>query len=361
MTMRQPALIDARASRREILRLAAGLAAAPLLGAAHAADVAAPQMRFLGAAEAADALRHAGDTYYADMQLREIRMRMDSPMAGVTLADARIAVRDLDTGAALDFTDEERDAIEHVLARTQPTLAARAPLYARTPWSFIKLADRAEFGFPHTRGPHIVLPAAAAARMTQRSRAAAASGSKAGLAASASLLVHEQTHVLQRASPARFEPLFTEVMGFVHATPGPMTPWLDEQIVRNPDAPDLGWIMPLDKLGGGTGFVLPLLAVKDLDVPRAAANFGADFRTIGVEVARTDAGWTVLQDDDRPRLRDLAQVPGYAARFPFPDEDFHPNEIAAVMLSHWILRDVPYVDRRPLMAACTAWARTALA
>ena len=47
--------------------------------------------------------------------------------------------------------------------------------------------------------------------------------------------------------------------------------------------------------------------------------------------------------------------------FPFPDEDFHPAEIAAVALAHWILRDVPDIDGRPLMPAFAAWARTALA
>ena len=62
-----------------------------------------------------------------------------------------------------------------------------------------------------------------------------------------------------------------------------------------------------------------------------------------------------------PRRRDLDRIPGYDAHFPFPDEDFHPTEIAAVALSHWILQDVPDVHNRPLMPAIAAWARSALA
>jgi hypothetical protein len=359
MSHRSRRPIDASTTdRRTALRIGAGAVSMLLLPAgSRAADaVDAPRIRFLAATETRDALRHARDTYYADMALREIRMRMNSPMAGVSLADARIAVRDLDVGAALDFTDEERAAIRDILARVQPVLQARAPLYARTPWSFIKTADRAEFGFAYTRGPHIVLPAADVTRLVARHRAALAAGASGAAAFGASILVHEQTHVLQRSSPSRFEPLFTDVMGFIHATPGPMTPWLDAQVVRNPDAPDLGWVMPLDKIGA-SGWVMPLLSVRDVDVPRPES----DFRSIGVDVEPAGTGWAVVQRDGRPNIRALAAIPGYAAHFPFTDEFFHPNEIAAVMLSHWILQDVPDLDSRPLIAQCAAWARNALA
>ena len=342
--------------RRDALRWAAAAASTLLLPVAQAAEQAS-RVRFLTPDEAAHALGDASDTYYADMQLREIRMRMNSAMPGSSLADARVAVRDLDLGATLAFTDEERAAITQVLALTQAQLAARAPLYARTPWSFIKLAGRAEFGFPHTRGEHIVLPASTVARIARSLHANL--GKDAALAAQASwalLLVHEQTHVLQRTSPPRFEPLFTEVMGFVHATPAPMTPWLDERIIRNPDAPDLGWVMPLAKLGG-TGFVMPLLSMRDVDFP----HIETDFLSVGVDVTASAEGWTVLHDGSRPRLRNLSDIPGYGAHFPFPDENFHPNEIAAVALSHWILQDVADLDARPLMPAIGNWARKSLA
>lgn len=359
MSQRSHRRVDASPTdRRTALRIGAGVASMLLLPAASSAadTVEAPRIRFLTAAETRDALRHADDTYYADMALREIRMRMNSPMTGTSLADARLAVRDLDIGAALDFTDEERAAIRAILGRAQPVLQARAPLYARTPWSFIKTADRAEFGFAYTRGPHVVLPAADVTRLVAQHRAALAAGASGAATLGASLLVHEQTHVLQRSSPARFEPLFADVMGFIHAKPGPMTPWLDAQVVRNPDAPDLGWVMPLDKIGG-SGWIMPLLAVRDVDAPRAET----DFRSIGVDVEPAGSGWAVVLQDGRPRVRGLAAIPGYARHFPFTDEFFHPNEIAAVMLSHWILQDVPDLDGRPLIAQCEAWARSALA
>jgi hypothetical protein len=80
-----------------------------------------------------------------------------------------------------------------------------------------------------------------------------------------------------------------------------------------------------------------------------------------VELARRGAAWSVVEVDGVPRMRPLETVPGWRAWFPFPEEDFHPNEIAAVTLSHWILQDEADLDRRPLIPAVAAWARTGLA
>ena len=351
-------------TRRQTLRagwrLAAGLASMSAPGAARAlsaAPMASPQVTFMSPGAAANALaRTPGDRYYANMGLLEIRASMNSPLTGMSLADARLAVRDYDAAAVLPFTDEECAAIRGVIERMQPLLAARAPLYARTPWSFIKLDDRAEGGMPHTRGPHIVMPRQVVDVYVKMHRQAGAAGTLDKSSHGRSLLVHEQTHVLERARPARFEPLFTEVFGFTRMTPPPTTAWLDAHVVANPDGPDLVWAFPLDKIGG-TGWVMPCVTLPDVASPRMPQ----DFQSVGVEVVDGAAGWKVVEDNGIPRCRDLDKIPGYRAHFPFPDEDFHPAEIAAVALSHWILQDVPDIDDRPLMPAIAAWARAALA
>ena len=316
-----------------------------------------PQITFLTAEVGAAALAHAaGDRYYANMGLLEIRARMNSALTGMSLADARTAVRDYDAAAVLPFTEEERTAIRGVIERMQPLLAARAPLYAHTPWSFIKLDDRAEGGMPHTRGAHIVIPKAVAQSYATMHRELAESGKLAVSRRGRNLLVHEQTHVLERADPARFEPLFTDVFGFTRMTPAPTTPWLDAHVVANPDGPDLVWAFALEQVGG-SGWVMPYVTLPDVASPRMPQ----DFQSVAVEVARGDGGWKVIAENGVPKRRDLDKIAGYDAHFPFPDEDFHPTEIAAVALSHWILQDVPDVDARPLMPAVAAWARTALA
>jgi len=353
-------------SRRLLLRAAGGLAALSALRTVRAAEEVAdpratapavaaspPRVAFLAPAAAAAALGHTpGDRFYDGMGMLEIRARLRSPLAGLSPAQARAAVRADEAAAALPFTDAEQAAIRAVVDRMQPRLAARAPLFARTPWSFIKLDDRAEGGMPHTRGPHIVLPRV----VTQLFTSLEADGLLEPGYPADQLLVHEQTHVIQRAWPARFEPLLTTAFGFTRMAPAPTTPWLDAHVITNPDAPDLGWAFPLERLGG-RGWVMPFLTLPDVEAPRIPR----DFRAVAVELARNGEAWSVVEDGGVPRMRPLESVPGWREWFPFPDENFHPNEIAAVTLSHWILQDVPDLDRRPRMPAVAAWARTGLA
>lgn len=344
------------ARRRVLLTgLAAGAALALAMPAAAAAS--RVQVRFLTREEGADALANTpGDTYYTNLRLLESRSRTNSPMTGVSLADARIGVRDFEAAAVRTFTAAESAGLRAAAERLQPVLAARAPLYARTPWSFIKLGDEAEGGMPHTRGAHIVVPAGMAGAFAA-AQGDIASGRETGrVVFLLNLLVHEQTHVLERAHPALFESLITDVLGFTRMSPAPTTPWLDTHEFANPDGPEVVWAFPLDKVGGH-GWVMPHLVVPDKPLPRMPE----DFQTIAVDVRRTDAGWQVIEDGGLPRRRHLDEIAGYHDHFPFPDEDFHPNEIAAVALAHWILQDVPDLASRPLMPAIDAWARKALA
>jgi len=349
------------ATRRRLLgaglRLAAG-AALPATGRALAQAGAGPRIAFLDAAEAATALADgADDPFYGRMGLLEIRARLHSALPGMSLADARAAARAYDAAAALPFAAGERDAIAAIIERVQPLLAARAPLYARTPWSFIQLDDRAEGGMPHTRGPHVVLPRSVVDAFVKLQRQARAGGRQDMPPRGAGLLLHEQTHVLERLHPARFEPLFTQVFGFTRmaARSGPSTDWLAAHRCTNPDGPDVAWAFPLATIGG-TGWVMPDVVLPDKPLPRMPQ----DFQAVGIEVSG-GTGWRVVERDGEPVRHDLDRIRGWHAHFPFPDEDFHPHEIAAVTLAHWILRDVPDVDGRPLMPAVAAWARTALA
>ena len=348
------------ATRRQVLRGGLGLGATAMLGLPRvvaAASIAAPGVRFLSREEGAAALAHTpGDAYYANMRLLESRSRTNSPMKGMSLADARIAVRDYEAAAVRSFSAAECAAIRGVIDHLQPLLAARAPLYARTPWSFVKLADDAEGGMPHTRGAHVVLPEGMVRSCLELARDLVADKPSPTARFLTYILVHEQTHVLERAHPALFEPLITDVFGFTRMSPAPTTPWLETHEFVNPDGPDVVWAFPLDKIGGH-GWVMPHLTVPDMELPRMPQ----DFQAVGVEVERTDAGWRILEQDGAPRRRNLDKIPGYDGHFPFPDEDFHPNEIAAVTLGHWILQDVPDLDRRPSMPAVAAWAKKALA
>ncbi len=337
-----------------------GLAAACTLAArptfAAATDT-APRVRFLGAPEAAAALTQGPDAAYFERMGRcELAARLGRASSGLDVVAARRDLRHFEADRALAFTDREAAAIRAVIEHMQPQLIERAPLYARTPWSFIKVAQEIEGGMPHTRGPHVVLPAPFCARIADAADRLAAAGANAG---AASLLVHEQTHVLQRADPARFEALYTDVFGFTHL-PSPLTtPWLDDHGVQNPDAPDAAWAFPLFKLGG-SGWIMPSIVLPDSGDARSPGL--SAFTPVAIALKRDADGWRIdLDADGRPRRRHLDSVPGYDRHFPFPDEAIHPNEIAAVALSHWVLRDVPDIDQRPRIAGLADWARSALA
>ena len=348
------------ATRRLLLRRGLGFAGAALLSApslarAAAPEAAAPQVAFLSPAAAADALAH-GDAYYAGMGLQEIRARVHAELPGVSLADARNAARDFDVAAILPFSDDARTALRGIVERLQPLLVERAPLYARTPWSFIQLDDRAEGGMPHTRGPHIVLPTAAVDAWVAMHRKAAVSGRLADATFGFNLLVHEQTHVLERLYPQRFETLFTRAFGFTRLPVAPITPWLAAHRVTNPDGLDVVWAFDLARIGGD-GWILPDVVLPDTPAPRMPD----DFQVVAVSLAQDADGWRIVEHDGEPVRRPLDHVRGYDAQFPFPDEDFHPHEIAAVTLSHWILRDAPMPGKRPLVLEVAAWAATGLA
>ena len=349
------------ATRRLLLRRGLGLAGAALLGAPALARAAAdagapalPQVTFLAPEAAADALAH-GDTYYAGMGLQEIRARVRAELPGASLADARVAVRDDDVAAILPFSDEARTALRGIVERMQPLLAQRAPLYARTPWSFIQLDDRAEGGMPHTRGPHIVLPKAAVDAWVAMHREMTDAGKLAETPRGRGLLLHEQTHVLERLYPERFEPLITRVFGFTRLPVAPITPWLAAHRCTNPDGPDVVWAFNLEHIGGD-GWILPDVVLPDGPLPRMPE----DFRAVAIDLARDADGWRIVEEHGEPKRQRLDKVPSYDSWFPFPDEDFHPNEIAAVALSHWILKDVPNLAALPKMADVGAWAALGL-
>ena len=254
------------------------------------------------------------------MGLLEIRARMRSPLAGLTLAQARAAVRAWDAERVLAFTDAEREALHGVIERMQPLLVARAALYARTPWSFIKLDDSAEGGMPHTRGPHIVLPKAVVEGATAMHREMSEAGKLAVTPRGRSLLLHEQTHVLERADPARFEPLFTDVFGFTRMAPAPTSAWLDAHVGTNPDGPDLVWAFALEQVGGN-GWIMPVVTFPDVEVPLMPQQFQA----LGLEVVKTGGDWKMVEQAGVPNSRALERIAGYDAHFPFPRRGLPPD------------------------------------
>jgi len=340
--------------RRTILSAAAW----PWLGAlasptsARAANV---EPHFATPEEAAEALIGGPDRAYIDgLNLREMRARWPSMPQTQDPDAGRAALRAFYAARTRSFTDTERSALADIVAWCSERVAPRSTLFARTPWSFVKVDGSVEGGMPHTRGDSIVLPAPFLARMVEAS-ARWANGSRATTRPGADVLLHEQTHVLQRQQPARFESLHVDVYGFRRMSPPPRSTWHDTHVVANPDAPELCWAWQRPEAAGGS-WIVPSVVLPDGAAPTLDA-----MQPVALEVTQREGRWSFVDDATLARAPALGAVRDYGARFDWTDENFHPNELTADLVALWLLEGTPRNGASTLFGAACDWARTHLA
>lgn len=312
-----------------------------------------PAVRFMSKEEAGKTLTEGeARQYYQSLQLGEMRAKTGLPLEGMTLEQAREATRRHYAGETRNFTPEEQSAIEGVLQRLHTAFVSKAPMYARQPWCFIKVSMNVEGGLPHTRGNCIVLSLAmleGMAGLAVQKRFAALD------AMAANLLVHEQTHVLQRRYPELFASLYTEVLDFRHLVPAPVTPRLLEYGVVNPDAPDTGWAYAITD-GGKTRWIMPYLVLSRLATPVMPDHFV----TLGITVTEKSGRWTVADDAASNTGQFIRDFSLYAKAFPNPGQAYHPNELSADVLAAWIAGAGDVDLRHRAAAAMLDWARVKL-
>lgn len=260
-------------------------------------------------------------------------MKTGSPLEADT-REAQIAECKRRYAAAVrDFSDQEAALLRDVIARLHPTLRAHYPLLARTPWSIIKKADGLEAAAHFTRETHIVLSEGFLRRAVAMNNRVAPQQMLRRIGA---LLLHEQTHVLQRLHPKTFAKLYTDLWGFTRAEKIESIDWLRHRQVVNPDAVDLGWVYGLKQDDGSTRWIWPRVILTKLDQP----HMFRDMAFVAVELEKTDAGFRVKQNDDGSAAHvALNEVPAYTRKFPLGGA-YHPNEAAANMLPAVILADV---------------------
>jgi hypothetical protein len=327
------------------------LAVLVLLAGMQARPAQPPAIQFLSAADARGVLSEgSGRDYYAQLQLADIRSKTGLALEGTSLAAAREQARAAYAAATLEFTPEEQAALREAVGGLQPLLAARAPMLARTPWSFIKLGSTIEGGRPHTRGNSIVLSELVMAWVLKLKTQAPLT--KPSLLWN--LLVHEQTHVIQRQHPELFLPLYTSVFGFQRVTFEATPTWISSLRVINPDAPDVDWVFPSDQ-GASTIWLLPDLLINN----RAHPQMPMGFQIVALGVKQHGEKWGYLDaDSGNPQL--LYGIDAYIQRFPIHDELFHPNEIAANMLAAWVTGVRLKDPDNPMWNKMSAWAAEAL-
>jgi hypothetical protein len=291
-------------------------------------------IEFLGRAAARKAIiDESMEPYFRLLQPMEMSVKTGEPIGDGTLEQQRDRCRKRYQDAMEEFTDEQKEALRWYISKLMPMVAADYPLYAKTPWSFIKISSKFEGGMPHTRGPHIVLSDGVLGTLVQAKRQAP---QWMALAQFGDVLLHEQSHVVQRQHPRQMASLYTELWKFKHVGTIEGGDWITRHQIVNPDGVDVRWIFPIQE-GQKTRWIWPLIVFGGVDDP-AKASFG-NMQMIAVEVepAGADAFKAKMGDDGKPVMQDLMGVSQYTSVFRISQNIYHPNEAAADLFAKLVI------------------------
>jgi hypothetical protein len=294
-----------------------------------ARDAEGPQITFLDAREAAEAIIDDElEPYFARLQRLEMSAKTGRPITGEGLENQRAECRRRYAEATQDFSTDETAAVVWAVSEIQPHLRRNYPRMGYMGWSFIKVGSHIEGGLPHTRGRHIVL----SSRLLKNCVEIHDRGHAEKLAAMRDWLLHEQMHVFQRRNPDLFHRLYTKLWGFRRVESVGEHPWLTAHQLVNPDGLDGYWVFPV-RTGETTTWIWPTLVLVEswgmrrlLGVP----SMSRDMRMIAVELVPGEDGFSMRLDaNGQPVFRRLLSFQEYRKEFPFAVAPYHPAEIAA--------------------------------
>jgi hypothetical protein len=317
-----------------LLALASTVCADPPPATQPATQPAAPLagVEFLdGDAARAALIDDSIDPYFSRLEPHEMTAKTGSPITGDT-REAQIAeCKKRYQAAVVDFTEDEKQLLSFFISKAQAALRRDYPVFGNTPWSIIKTSASLEGGMAYTRGGHIILPENVLARFSLfRKRLKDRS-----LPIGASLLIHEQTHVLERLHPELFTSLFTGTFHFVHAGKIEPNAWLTDRQLINPDGPVADWVFPLTE-DGKDSFILPLIAFDDPNP--TSLTHGISMIAVTMEPTK-DGFKATLGTDGNPIVRSLADVAAYMQGPGAEQNNYHPNEIIADRFAEVIVFD----------------------
>jgi len=290
-----------------------------------AADVSFADLAAGQAVIAADA------AYFDRLQPMEMEAKTGRPMEATTLEKQRAECRRRYLLAVMEFTPEEQAAIRQTVAYADVAVRRDYSRYSDVSWNFVKIAGNIEGGSPHTRGKHIVLPEPACRWVVNQVRSAR--GRSVG---AIELLLHEKTHVFQRANPELFDSLYTGQWGFVRAKSIQTCPWIVEHQLVNPDAMDCPWVFPV-RSENGSRYIWPLCSLDDGPGPKRMQD---NFAMLAFDVVPDGDGFRVEHDGNgRSTYSDLLSVKEYCRVFGPSTNIYHPHEAAADLFARLVVYD----------------------
>ena len=325
-------------------------------GPAEADAPAGPSITFLDQKAAAKAIADDSlDPYFSKLYTLEMSVKTDSPIHGGSLQEQRAECRRRYQAGVRAFTQADQDAARWFIERLHPVVRERYPWLASIPWSFIKVSNSIEGSLPHTRGKHIVISVRTCQQMATIKAMGAGSQQAARLAMRTygETLLHEQIHVVQRLNPGLFDSLYTQVWKFEKAKIDESNAWLKKYHLVNPDGTD-HWAYPLGE-GADRRYIWPLVLLAP-----NARHMPDDFRALAISLEKTATGFRPTVKDNVPVFDDLDAVDEYQAAFPSVESNYHPNEIAADLISWMVMREAfgessSTPDRETLLENLQKW------
>ena len=228
----------------------------------------------------------------------------------------------------LTFSDNEKNIMNKLLQNLASQLKIYYPKFPYLVWKFIKIDDRIEDGLPHTRDDCIVLPVSYINDIVKLDKE-----NKINLMMKeyGSLLIHEQTHVLQRINPKIFENLYTNIWPFKRAKY--IRNMKKSKFQRsNPDALKPEWVYHLNN----KEHILP--------ISRLSPNSNFDLKypdKIAIPLKRIKNNFFIKSNLDEVKLDSISE---YYNEFCKIQQNYHPNEISAVFMSKIALYKMGYIN-----------------
>lgn len=274
-------------------------------------------------------LSESYEPYFSLLQPREMAAKLGHKIASTPLGAQQKQAKKEYAAAVLECTAAEEQALGHYVTLIQRATQTRYPGLTAAPWRFVKVADTLEGGLPHTRGDVTVI---SASLMKQIEATDTAQQWRVDLIG---ILIHEHVHVLQRHMDEQFASVYTQEWGFekVAAVRGSEA-WLAGHQIVNPDGVDVNWVWPV---ADSNRVIWPRVILEGASASPAMPD---DFAYVGIELRRESDGYHVVTDAaGSPRYADLHGEKQFMKKFGTISSLYHPNEIAADMLTELAIFD----------------------
>jgi len=297
----------------------------------HKSPLIRPRVDFLSREEAQKAiLDETFEPYFSLLQKGEVAAFTAQKIPYEDPEKIRQFAREKFASAVMPFTSEEKEAMNFVWNEmTRILLANNINLVASHPWRFIKVSSWLCGGMSHTRGNFIILNEKRIKYLTDNFKKDMTDEQRTTLVSEiGALMVHEQTHCLERTHPSVFDDLYTNYWHFKKGNVEPIESIISLQ-VSNPDAPIANWLIP-DSADNNTYYWVRTLLKEKKEIP----VMGKDFMDVVFKVRYKDGKYRVENDKSgKPVSFPLSEFKQYVNRFPVSNGLDHPNEISAYMMA----------------------------